>query len=85
MHGYQDIEELSLYQQDVLQQKTAARRRDAVLRAVLFLLIIGIVVFLITGAARGMFNSKNNDEPENDLSDVNGQDQSQESESPSQG
>ena len=76
MQGYQDIEDLSLYQQDVLQQKTAARRRNAVLRAVLFLLMIGIVVFLITGAARGMFTPKNNNEPDNDLSNVNSPNQS---------
>ena len=77
MPGYKDIEELSLYQRDVLQQKTASRRRDAVLRAFLFLLIIGIVVFLITGAATGMFKSTNNNEPENDLSNTNDQKQGQ--------
>ena len=77
MQEYQDIEDLSLFQQDVLQQKTASRRRDAVLRAFLYLLIIGVVVFLITGIARGMFTLKDNNEPENDLSSTNSQEQGQ--------
>ena len=74
MQEYQDIEHLSSFQKDVLRQKTAARRRDAVLRAVLILLVVGIVVFLITGLATGMFKT-NNSEPENDLSNANNQEQ----------
>lgn len=71
MQGYQDIEDLALYQEDLDKQKTAERRRDAVLQAILCLLIIGVIVFVITEIAKGHFKFEtNNDEPEKDLLDA---------------